>query len=412
MPDSLAENVARIRKARDFSQEHLAEAASVSVDTVAKIEQGKRPNTRPATLRRLAAALNISVHELLGYTSQQSVDQLSTAALRRAITGGDHIPGLTEFAEGIEVVSLAEMTSTTREAWKAYVDGRHEELLSTLPVLLVDGRRLVASTTDDDKATAQRLLSTAYRVATGTASRMYLHDLAWSSAERALAAAQDSDDPDLETAISMRYLVWTLVRQGRFEDAERVAIAAAERVQPSLLDKDPARAGVFGNLLFNATTAAVTIGAEQRAADLLDEAQAAAVRTRTDTATEAAIFGPRVAALQRIDFIARVTDPEKALRIANKIPPARGNVPPFWEAGHQLRLAAVSADLLRDGQALSHLESARTIAPHWSRHQPLGQTTMQQLIDRAPKRRGPNFAGLATYYGVSGILLPSDHRAQ
>lgn len=405
MPESLAENVARLRKACDLSQEQLAEAAAISVDTVAKIEQGNRHNTRQATLRKLAGALSISVPELLGYASERAVDQLSTAALRRAITGGEHIPGMTEFTEGIEVVSLDELASSTREAWKAYVDGRHEELLDTLPTLLVDGRRLVASTAEADKATAQRLLSTAYRVATGTASRMDLHDLAWSSAERALDAARDSDNPELETAISMRYLVWTLVRQDRLEDAERVATAAAERIQPGLLDKDPARAGVFGNLLFNAATAAVSIGAHQRAADLLDEAQAAAVRTNADIASEAAIFGHRVAALQRIDFTARVTDPEKALRIATKMPSAHGNVPPFWEAGHQLRLAAVAADLRRDGQAVAHLESARKIAPHWSRHQPLGRATMRRLIDRAPKRRGPQFAALARYYTRTGSVV-------
>ncbi|MEU6645661.1 helix-turn-helix transcriptional regulator [Saccharomonospora sp. NPDC046836] len=53
----LSENLARFRKARDLSQEQLAEAATVGVDTVARIEQGKRTTCRPATLARLASAL-------------------------------------------------------------------------------------------------------------------------------------------------------------------------------------------------------------------------------------------------------------------------------------------------------------------------------------------------------------------
>lgn len=350
--DSLADSVARLRKARDLSQEQLAEAASVSTDTVSKIEQGNRRNTRPTTLRKLAAALDSTVEELLGQMSPART-AFDTSMLRRAITATYRIPGLDEFSEGIEVVSFDEMASSTRDAWKAYVDGRHEELLHTLPTLLVDGRRLVRSTSDDRKAGAQRLLSTVFRVATGTAGRLELHDLAWSAAERAVYAARESDNPKLETAISMRYLVWTLVRQGRLEDAERVAVAAAERIEPRLLDKDPARAGVFGNLLFNAATAATTLGAEGRAADLLAAAQAAALRTKVDTASEAAIFGPRVAALQRIDFTARVTDPEKALHLAKKMPPPNGQVPAFWEAGHQLRLAATAAKLQRDGETLT-----------------------------------------------------------
>ncbi|MGW3960385.1 helix-turn-helix domain-containing protein [Amycolatopsis sp. NPDC005003] len=48
----LAENLTRIRKARDFSQEGLVEAASVGVDTVARIEQGTRTTSRPATQAR------------------------------------------------------------------------------------------------------------------------------------------------------------------------------------------------------------------------------------------------------------------------------------------------------------------------------------------------------------------------
>ncbi|WP_255637815.1 hypothetical protein [Amycolatopsis sp. DSM 110486] len=63
-------------------------------------------------------------------------------------------------------------------------------------------------------------------------------------------------------------------------------------IEPRMLDRDPTRAGVFGNLLFNAATAALNNGSRGRADDLLAAAHAAAVRSRGDTATEAAIFGP------------------------------------------------------------------------------------------------------------------------
>ncbi len=216
-------------------------------------------------------------------------------------------------------------------------------------------------------------------------------------------AARHSDEPELETAISLRYLAWTLVRQGRLDDAERVAVTAAEQVQPAMLDRDSTRAGVFGNLPFNAASAALTAGHAARADDLLAEARAAAMRARRDTATEAAIFGPRVAALQHIDHTARAGDPEQALRLAETAPSARGEVPAFWEAGHRLRLAAASIELRRYPQALSYLAEARDLAPDWVRYQPLGKATMRRIVDHAPRRRGAEFAQLAAHYGVVGL---------
>jgi hypothetical protein len=94
-----------------------------------------------------------------------------------------------------------------------------------------------------------------------------------------------------------------------------------------MLDRDPVRAGVFGNLLFNAATAALRTGSTGRAEDLLAAAHAAAIRSRGDTASEAAIFGPRVAALQNVELAARVGDPEQALRLAASVPDTTGDVP-------------------------------------------------------------------------------------
>ncbi|MFJ8815413.1 helix-turn-helix domain-containing protein [Amycolatopsis thermoflava] len=395
----LSENLARYRKARDLSQEQLAEAAGVGVDTVARIEQGTRTTTRPATLRKLSRALGVTVADLLGVPATRRAVDLDVTELRHAITAIDDLPGMA-FAEPQEVVPLQHLTAAAHATWRAYVDGRHDELLHSLPAVLADARRLARAAEGDEKAGAHRVLSTAYRLGAGLAGRMGFDDLAWSSAERALEAARHSDSPQVETAISLRYLAWTLVRQGRVDEAEHVAVRAAEQIQPMMLDRDGTRAGVFGNLLFNAATAAVTAGRLERADDLLAEAQAAAVRARADSASEAAIFGPRVAALQLIDSTARAGDPEKALHLASTVPEARGEVPAFWEAGHRLRLAAASIQLRQDRQALRYLAEASDLAPDWVRTQPLGEAVMRRLVERAPRRLGPSFARLATHFGV------------
>lgn len=161
------------------------------------------------------------------------------------------------------------------------------------------------------------------------------------------------DAAELESAISLRYLTWVLVR--------------------------------------------LSTGGVARAEDLLAEARAAAARTRGDSATEAAIFGPRVVAL--VDHTVRAGDPERALHRASMMP-SRTQAPAFWEAGNCVRLAAASVEVRQDARAVSYLSRARDLAPDWVRLQPLGPATMRRLVDRAPRRRGAEFSTLAAHYGV------------
>ncbi|GAA3587995.1 helix-turn-helix domain-containing protein [Amycolatopsis ultiminotia] len=398
---SVAENLARLRVARDLSQEQLAEAAGVGLDTVARIEQGKRTQSRPATLRKLASALGVTIDTLLGHMPAPHSLDIEVVSLRRAINADTDIPGLNDLADSRDVLALPELAAEAHDAWRAYVDGQHTALVHALPLILTDARRIVREAHDDERAGGYRILSTAYRLGAGIAGRLGLDDLAYTSARRAVDEAAKADTPEIERAISLRYLAWTLVRQGLHEDAERVATEAAALIEPRMLDRDPHRAGVFGNLLFNAATAALNNGSTSRADDLLAAAHAAAIRSHGDTATEAAIFGPRVAALQRVDFMVRAGDPERALALANSTPPATGTeVPAFWEAGHRLFLAAAALELRKDKDALNRLAEARDLAPDWVRYQPLGKRVMRTLIDRTTRRRGTVFAELATHYGI------------
>jgi hypothetical protein len=166
------------------------------------------------------------------------------------------------------------------------------------------------------------------------------------------------------------------------------------------LDRDPERAGVFGNLLFNAASAALVAGRPACANDLLAEAQAAAVRASADFANEAAIFGPQVAAIQRVDLAARAGDPELALRLAKTMRIGESRVPAFWEAGCHISLAAAATHTRKDRRAVSHLARAHELAPLWTPQQPVGRLTMRRLVDRAARRRGDEFSRLATVFGV------------
>lgn len=406
IPWPLGENVARTRRARGLSQEDLADRSGVSVDTIARLERGQRQMVRSVTLARLARGLGVDMTTLLGIlpplgaSLSAAGDSAPVAALRQALTASAGVPGLVDFAEQRDTATLDDLRTSMGVAWSAYLDGRHEDLLYVLPCLIADSSRFVRTSEDPELSHAYDVLGGAYRLGAGVAGRFGLDDLAFTAAEHALEIAQHTSDPELFAAVATRYLVWVLIRQGRHEEAENVAVAMAERIEPSFTNSRSDRLGVFGNLLFNAGSAAARSGRAATAEELLVIARSAAARAGLDRVSETAIFGPRSAGMQAVDQALRLGDPEKALTLAGDVPAPSGPVPRFWEAGHQLHEAAAAAELRQEDRALRALADAAEHAPDWVRHQPLGVAVMRELIDRAPRRMAQRFERLATLYGV------------
>jgi tetratricopeptide (TPR) repeat protein len=264
---------------------------------------------------------------------------------------------------------------------------------------MTDTRRAVHATTGDYSAHAAGLLATSYRLAAGLAGRLQLIDLAAHAAHRALQVAPHTARPELDEAAALRYLCWVLVRQGDYADAERIAVRAAQRLDPGMLAvPDPDRVGVFGSLMFNAASAAARAGSPDRADELLRVASAAAVRDGTDRTGEAGVFGPRVAAMQAVDQTVRAGQPDRAVELARRVPAPSGSVPAFWEAGHRIHLAAASVDLKRWDDAITHMEAAWRLAPQWARVQPLSQVVLSQLAEHWPSRRPARLVDLVAKY--------------
>jgi transcriptional regulator with XRE-family HTH domain len=397
--DQLGENLTRLRTARGLTQDDLRHASGVSVDTISRLERGTRRAARGGTLTALARALGVSTADLLGMRPPER-DGQGADQLRRAV----HALDLPDFAETAETLPLEQLSDATGVAWAQYLAGQHTEMLTGLPALMVDNRRAVHASDGDNSARAAGLLATSYRLAAGLAGRLQLTDLAAHAAHRALQIAPHTSRPELDEAAALRYLAWTLVRQGDYGEAERIAVRAAQRLDPGLLAApDPDQVGVFGSLLFNAASAAARGGNAGRADELLRVASAAAIRDGQDRTGEAGVFGPRVAAMQAVDQAVRTGEPDRAVALATRLPPAVGSVPAFWEAGHRLHLAAAAVDLEQWSDAIGHMESARSLAPQWARVQPLSQVVLAQLLEHWPSRRPTRLSELATHYttGVS-----------
>jgi transcriptional regulator with XRE-family HTH domain len=68
----LAENIKRHRKKLKLTQEALARKANVSYNTVIKLESEGITDPRMETLKKLAAALNVSIDALVGAPRKNS----------------------------------------------------------------------------------------------------------------------------------------------------------------------------------------------------------------------------------------------------------------------------------------------------------------------------------------------------
>lgn len=62
---AIGKTIRKYRQEKGMSQEALARAADLSLPTIVKIESGETPNPSIDTVKKIAAALGVSIDELL-----------------------------------------------------------------------------------------------------------------------------------------------------------------------------------------------------------------------------------------------------------------------------------------------------------------------------------------------------------
>src|SRR5438874_2893981 len=133
-PTTIGGRIRQLRRGRKprLTQRELAERAGVSVDLIAKLEQGIKQTTLLVTLHKIAAALDVDVSVLLSRPTRIDVaadDQqpAGVLAIRRAIT---------EVWEDHEPAGLEELHRSTSYVWSAYWASRFDLLGGLLPELI------------------------------------------------------------------------------------------------------------------------------------------------------------------------------------------------------------------------------------------------------------------------------------
>ncbi len=396
---ALGSRLAQIRRRRSLTQAQLAEAAGLLVDLVCKLEAGAKDGVRLGSLHALARALDIPTAALLEAQEEPVMEasDLEVLPLRRML-----VPGASPALAG-EPPSLPSLRQRLLSVTRAYHQSRYAEVVAALPELVADLAGAVEAGDDEAGREARRLESQALMTTASVLMQLRYEDLACEAVRQAVTAAQAADDAVLAASAVDRYR-WAFIRQGRFTDAEDIAVRAAEAIEPKLSAATPTHLAMWGRLLKGASAAAARNNRPARAKELLSIARASSVRVadeRLDFARYWAAFSPVSVDTMAVENAMTAGDAAGALHLARGIERDENLPLPTWTR-HLLAVAEARTATRDYAGAIRAMQDIRGLTPEWLRHQKLAHYVLRDLLDATSVRRARSsgLAGLATFVGV------------
>lgn len=398
----LGDRLARLRRLTDLTQESLAERSGVSIDVIRKLEQHRKDSVRLPTLHKLAAGLGVEVTGLLGDPPALSAEQDESPALvavRRAIMPSPWTP--TPEPDNAEPLSLDLLRAEIVDGWTLYHAAEFGQLMRSLPGIIEDARTVVAVGPRRQRDTAHVALGKALQLGGHLAIRLGKTDLALSSLERGLRAADSGDDPLLAPMIS-NSIAWAYQRQNRLADAQRLTIHAADCIENDGL-RTAEQVRVWGGLLLSGATSTGRTGDYEQASDMLVVAEAVGRRLKTlpppTHGKLVSVFGPSAARIERVRLAVQHGQPDTALLLAQGIR-LSADTPPSWRTWLMLDIARARTDIGDAEGAVKALRGLQRQAPQWMRHHTLAVAIVRDLW--AGRARPPGLRKLAEILGITG----------
>ncbi|GAB3954130.1 helix-turn-helix domain-containing protein [Streptomyces sparsus] len=404
MAQSIGDRIAALREFRDLTQEQLASRAGVCVDTIRKLEQGRRQSARISTLRSLARALDTELEQLLGQpTVTQTVsDEGGLIALRDAIQDVGALPGVVADADPEDPPSATAWMEAVGHATCLYWAGGYSELARTLPLVLRDGEAVAR---DASAGTADRVwqrLALAYQLAASLATQAGHTSWAFQAVQKQLVAAGRASDPLME-GMGVSTLSWVLLRQGRWEQAQQVAERKADALEPGFRKATKTQLAVYGNLLLAAATPAARRNQRDEAEELLNLAETAATRSGPVRAYGTAFSTTDVATQQvNVALAGDSPRPDRALALSRAVDPASISRP-VHSASHRLDVSQAKYRTGDSEGALTTLLEVEAEQPEWFRFQTMARSTVQEMLEDE-RRRNTELRALAHRLGLDPAL--------
>jgi transcriptional regulator with XRE-family HTH domain len=395
--DSIGERIRQLRTARlpRVTQQELAERAGVSVDLVRKLEQGVKQSALLVSLNKIARALDVDVSALVSRPVRIDVaddgEHSGILAVRRAIISE---------CEDAEPATEEKLQRSATLAWGQYWANRFDALSGTLPEFITTARATVRQRATPN---AYAVLSDAYGVAASMLTHLDKVDLAYIAMERAIGAAEKSDD-ELRRASLQGWMSWLVMHYANsLDQARQLAIREADNIEPKMKGAPPEQISIWGTLLCRAATIAAREENASEADDIVNLAEVAATRLAgmdwSRSLYNQAPFGLPLVTMRTTEIAVITARPGRALKVAEKMPPD-ADMTLAEKMRHLADKAFAYTELGKLREAESTLFAIRRTAPKWMTYQSYPRVIVAELWEREKRSRSAGLRELAEWLSV------------
>ncbi|MBO3741936.1 helix-turn-helix domain-containing protein [Actinoplanes flavus] len=391
MAEHIGARVRVWRRRRKMTQAVLAGLAGISQAHLSNIERGERAVESRSRLVALARALDVSVADLLG----QSSDPTDPVRVRASeAVAGIRVALVALDAGEIEPPTRGpkEMVAAVEHAMRLRQRSDYLTLAPLLPGLLNDAAAYPGT---------DALTRIAYEASVCLRNLGY-RDLSWPAAKIAVAASRELGDPAWMGAADFVYTLCLPLE----------AATSARRIgERSLVDlqraaADPRARQMLGQVHLSAALASAVARRPLDVQAHLSEAEreAATLGDPDGTGFNLSYFGPRNIAIWKMSILTELGQYGQALELAENLHVEDVPVANRRQSYHLTRGRALAHDGRADKLALISLAQAERAAPASFRLNPLTRDIVATMITRAKRRAvAEDLVAMAERLGIAPV---------
>jgi len=398
---SVGERIAAYRRRRGLSQATLAGLVGRSESWLSQVERGIRSVDRLSILLDLARVLRVDVEALIGrpwqYAPNGGEDRDLLAPIRGQLSRYDSLLGKNTAG----TPTLSSLRTQAGSAHSTYQAAQYREALTLLPTLLATADAIRDDTAQDRRETLLTYVF-AYVTAAKLLTKLGASDLAMVAADRSATAALEAGSLTAR-AMAAYQVACALLRAGRTDEAEHLAVAMAAQTESEARSDQPGVVSLAGALWLIAAVIAARRTDRVAARERLDRAERLAGLLGQDGNHAWTAFGPTNVAIHRVSVAAELGDASEALAAAAAVHPERLAIElTSRRAQMHLDLAWAQTQRRRDAEAVLHLLDAERMAPQTVHYNVTVRELIRELLARQHRKQTRSLYDLAVRAGVLG----------